>query len=136
MTGIFTLRKSLGLAALAAGLVSLPLAANAAGAAQEISTAADHAGYAAAAGSIDMVHAHMHHALNCLVGAGGTGYDATAIDPCKSQGKGAIPDETDATAKKTLQSIASDLEAGLKDNTLASAQKTAADAKASLEKVK
>lgn len=136
MTDMLTLRKSLSLAALVGGLMAYPLAANAADAAQEITTAATHAGFAAKSTTIDMVHAHMHHALNCLVGAGGNGYDKTALDPCKNQGNGAIPDETDAAKKTSLESIASSLRSGVMDNNVTSAQKTAADAEASLTKLK
>ena len=42
----------------------------------EINNAATHAGLAAQAADINGVHTHMHHALNCLVGPKGDGFDA------------------------------------------------------------
>ena len=55
-------------------------------------TAAQHAGYAAGSDGIDSVKAHMHHALNCLVGPAGDGFDASFGDPCDGMGGGAITD--------------------------------------------
>ena len=116
--------------------MAFPLAANAADAATEITTAATHAGFASKSGTIKMVHAHMHHALNCLVGPGGDGFDTTALNPCKNSGNGAIPDTTDAAKKASLEKVAADLRAGLADDNLASAQKTAAGAETSLAAMK
>lgn len=136
MTGFDMLKKGLGLAVLCAGLAAFPMAANAAGASTEITTAATHAGFASKSGTIKMVHTHMHHAINCLVGPGGNGFDTAALDPCKNSGHGAIPDTIDAGKRTQLEKIAAELRAGLKDNTLSSAQKTAADAEAALNKLK
>ena len=55
------------------------------------STPTEHAGYAAAAADIAGVHAHLHHALNCLVGPGGNGFDAKEINPCAHAGNGSFP---------------------------------------------
>lgn len=134
MTDLHMLKKGLGLAALCAGLMAFPLAANAADAATEVTTAATHAGFAAKSDTIAMVHTHMHHALNCLVGPGGNGFDNAALNPCKNSGNGAIPDSTDGAKKKSLEDIAASLRAGLTDNDLASAQKAAASAEADLKK--
>ncbi|MDA8089230.1 MAG: hypothetical protein M0Z61_03245 [Nitrospiraceae bacterium] len=52
-------------------------------------TAAEHAGMAARAGQLSMIHLHLQHVLNCLEGSGGgiTGkWPATraqALAPCK-----------------------------------------------------
>lgn len=137
MTDIRVLARSLGLAALCAGLLTFPLAAaEAADVSAEITTAATHAGFAAKSGTIEMVHTHMHHALNCLVGPAGNGFDTKALNPCKNSGDGAIPDTSDAAKKASLEKVADTLRSGLKDNTLASAQKTAANAEAALDKLK
>ncbi len=136
MTEYNALRNVLGLAMLATSLMACPLAANAADAQQEITTAATHAGLAAKSDTIQMVHTHMHHALNCLVGPGGNGFDTAALNPCKGQGNGAIPDETDASKKKSLEGVADTLRGGLKDDTLDTAQATAGDAAASLNDLK
>ena len=68
-----------------------------------------HAGLAAKAGSLDGVHQHLHHALNCLVGPAGNGFDAKEMNPCANAGNGAIPDTTDAAKKTALQSAADQL---------------------------
>jgi hypothetical protein len=135
MRRIHRFKTALGLTALCAGLTIFPLAAQA-GAASEITTAANHAGFASKSATINMVHAHMHHALNCIVGPGGNGFDTTALNPCKNSGNGAIPDTIDAGKRTTLEKIAADLRAGLKDNALSSAQKTAAHAQTELNKLK
>ena len=68
----------------------------------EITNAQTHAGLAAKAADINGVHMHMHHALNCLVGPGGDGFDAKQMNPCAQSGNGAIPDEMDAAKKAKL----------------------------------
>lgn len=135
MTDSLTIKKGLGLAALCTGLLAFPLAAHA-DAASEIMTAATHAGFAAKAEKIQMVHAHMHHAINCLVGPGGEGFDKAMLDPCTNNGKGAIPDTADAAKKKQLEDVAAMLRKGLTDDTLVSAQKTATDAETTLKAMK
>ena len=135
MTDIRTLRKGLGFAVICAGLLALPMAANAADASTEITTAATHAGFAAKSGTIKMVHTHMHHAINCLVGPKGNGFDKSALDPCKNSGHGAIPDTMDSTKRSELETVAENLRKGLTDNNLASAQKVAATAEMDLKKV-
>jgi len=80
---------------------------------KEISTAAAHAGYAAASTMIADAHAHLHHTINCLVGPNGAGFDATAMNPCQGQGDGAITDTTDAGKKQLLQSAVTKAQAGL-----------------------
>lgn len=125
MTELHTLRKTLGLAVICAGLVSLPLAANAANADAEIMTAATHAGFASKASSIKMVHEHMHHAINCLVGPKGKGFDKMALNPCKSSGMGAIPDSTNSKQKMALEKVVKTLHMGLMEKNMAKAQKTA-----------
>ncbi len=65
----------------AAAVLLFPAAAFA-DAHSEIVNATEHAGYAAAAADIAGVHAHLHHALNCLVGPGGNGFDAKELNPC------------------------------------------------------
>lgn len=59
-------------------------------------TAAQHAGFAAGSDGIDSVRAHMHHALNCLVGPDGEGFDASFGYPCDGMGGGAITDGSSA----------------------------------------
>lgn len=92
----------------------------------EISTAQEHAGYSAVAKSIDEAHMHLHHAVNCIVGPKGTGFDAAQINPCAGRGDGAIPDSTDAGVKQKLQAAADEAQKGLATNDLKAAQAAAA----------
>ncbi|HEY1771576.1 MAG TPA: hypothetical protein VGH91_00120 [Gammaproteobacteria bacterium] len=107
------------------------MGASAAGAAspdQEISTALQHAGMSAGSSTLADVHMHLHHVLNCLVGPSGKGFDATAEDPCKGQGNGAVNDVDNKSKKlKKLDEAVKDTDKGLKDNNLKKAQKYAKD---------
>src|SRR3954471_24987366 len=69
----------------------------------EIGNAQTHANLAAQSGTINAVHTHMHHALNCLVGPGAEGFDDKQMNPCAKVGAGAIPDSTDAGQKAKLE---------------------------------
>ncbi len=113
--------------------LALSVAAYAADASKEISTAADHAGFAAKATTIEQVHAHLHHALNCLVGPKGEGFDASQENPCASMGNGAIPDDNNATVEYSLRRAAKTAQAGLASNDLATAQKAATDVVSTLK---
>ena len=80
-------------AIVASGLIlAAAPAARAADLAAEMATASAHAGMAAAAGDMKMVHTHLQHVVNCLVGPGASDYDTSNADPCKAQGMGIIPD--------------------------------------------
>lgn len=136
MSNLFTSRKSFRLVTLCAALTALPLTAMAADASSEITAAATHAGFAAKATTLDMVHAHMHHALNCLVGPGGNGFDATALNPCKNSGNGAIPDTADAAKKEALDKVAAMLRTQVMGDDLAMGQKAAAYIEGELNKLK
>jgi hypothetical protein len=114
------------------GLTALAPAAMADGP-QAISTAANHAGLAAQAGGIDMVHTHLHHVLNCLVGPGGDGFDAAPGNPCANAGGGAIPQTADAATKTKLQTAATQAKAGIANADMAGAKKTATDIQAMLK---
>ncbi len=92
---------------------------------QEIATAAAHAGMAANAADLTMVHAHLHHVINCLVGPHGAAYDATQEDPCKGQGAGAIPDTTSAGTKKNLEAALAIARTGARDTSMTTAKEKA-----------
>ncbi len=121
--------------ALCAGLVAAPLAAHA-DAADEVATAAQHAGFSSKATSLTVAHMHLHHTLNCLVGPAGRGFDAKQANPCSSQGNGAIPDTSDAAAKKTLSRIAYRTRQALASKDLATVTKDAARIQTELQNVK
>jgi hypothetical protein len=119
-----------------AALLLAPVQVLAAGAADEITTAATHADLAAKAGAIDGVHMHLHHALNCLVGPNGDGFDPKNINPCANSGTGAIPDTTDKAKKAALEAAAATARAGIAAADLAVAQKDAADTAKALMAIK
>lgn len=115
--------------------LALPLAASAAdangAASKQIATAGAHAGMALGATDLATAHAHLHHVVNCLVGPSGKGFDATAGDPCKGMGQGAIVDAKGDTAVEAhLHAALGQAEQGLKATTL---DATHADAKKAME---
>ena len=91
----------------------------------EIVTAGTHAQLAAKASDIGMVHMHLHHTLNCLVGPKGAGFDAKEMNPCANSGNGAIPDSTDAAKIAMLQDAVKTTQAGLGSDNIAVAQEDA-----------
>lgn len=103
----------------------------AADAQQAIGIAATHAGLAANAGNINVVHTHMHHVLNCLVGPGGDGFDAMAGNPCGMAG-GAIPQENNAEMKTKLLNVAAQIRTGIGEGDMDAAKKIATAAQTDL----
>lgn len=114
-------------------LIALPASAQATDPAQEAATAGVHAGLAAQGASIEQVHMHLHHTVNCLVGPNGQGFDANPGNPCQKLGNGAIPDTTDQTSKAKLTAALAKAQAGLKSDDLAAARKAATEAQAALK---
>jgi hypothetical protein len=100
--------------------------------AKEIATAATHAGLAAKSTDMKTTQMHLHHVVNCLVGPGGTGFDAAPGNPCNGQGTGAIPDTKDPPQKAVLQQALAKINDGLKQTDMAAAQKDATEAQALL----
>lgn len=105
----------------------------AADAAKEIGVAAAHAGLATQGKSIEAVHAHLHHAINCLVGPGGAEFDDEELNPCTGMGDGAIPDTGDAAKRKLLQSALAKANQGLATTDTYAAAKAAAETQALLK---
>ncbi|TAN58753.1 MAG: hypothetical protein EPN20_16030 [Magnetospirillum sp.] len=119
---------------IATGLVVLAVPqARAADATTELATATAHAGMAAAAGELKMVHAHLHHVVNCLVGPGAPDYDAAQADPCKGQGMGVIPD-TAADKRGPLGAAVGMAKQGIAQDDLTKAKADAAALQAALKK--
>jgi hypothetical protein len=112
--------------------LALPTAAFA-DVAAELTVADQHAGFAAKAATIDMVHMHLHHVLNCLVGPSGPGFDAAPGNPCAKAGNGALADGGD---KAKLQPVVDDVNAGLAATDVAAAQGDAQKAAAAIEAAK
>src|SRR5579863_2843154 len=114
--------------AVAVVLTALSAVALAADPAQEVATAATHAGLAAQAASIEQAHMHLHHTVNCLVGPKGQGFDPNEANPCQKLGDGAIPDAPDQALKAKLTAALGKAQAGLKSDDLAAARKAATEA--------
>ena len=113
------------------GLVSLSPAALA-DAPQALATAARHAGMAAAADDIAGARRHLHHALNCLVGPNGEGFDEAAGTPCSDAG-GAIPQTTAAQIRDSLQQVAMNVRDALENGDLAGIRNVALSTQETLE---
>jgi hypothetical protein len=102
----------------------------------ELNNAAQHAGLAAQAADINGVHTHMHHALNCLVGPQGDGFDPKSMNPCAQSGGGAIPDEMDQMKKSKLMAAKNDLTQGIAETDVAAAKADATAAQTAIASAK
>jgi hypothetical protein len=118
----------------AGGLGAMPVSALAANAAKEAAASEMHAGLAAKAATIEQVHVHLHHAVNCLVGTKGQGFDSREANPCRDLGDGAIPDTADSATKANLTTVLTHAQAGPSSDNLAAAKRAAAEAQASISK--
>lgn len=114
-------------------VAALPASAQATDPAQEAATSGLHAGLAAQAATIEQVHMHLHHTVNCLVGPTGQGFDAKEANPCQKLGNGAIPDTIDSGTKAKLTAALAKAQAGLKSEDLTAAKKAATEAQAALK---
>ena len=115
--------KKLLLLAGAAAFVATPALADLSA---ELSVGQTHAGMAAAQTDVAMVHVHLQHALNCLVGPTGAGFDAGHGSPCaKAFGGGAIADAASPAQKAKLEAAAASAKSGIASADLATAQKDA-----------
>ena len=92
----------------------------------EAARAAQHAGFAAEAANLGMVHAHLQHAINCLVGPDSEAFDKAQANPCKGLGKGAIPDALDDVARHRYELALERAKAGLVALGLEDAKRNAA----------
>ena len=122
--------------ALTAVSFTFAVSAQAADVKSEIMTAEQHATLAAGAQTVDMVHSHLHHTINCLVGPKGADYDADELNPCKNNGDGAIPDTDDAAVKQKLKTAVAKAKAGLHETDLAAIQKAATETASILDTAK
>ena len=117
-------------------LLLAPMPVLAADPAGEIVTAATHAELASKAADLSGTQMHLHHALNCLVGPGGMGFDPKNLNPCANSGAGAIPDTSDAAERKALMAAADTARAGLAATDIKTAQKDAAATAQALKAIK
>ena len=126
--------RTVGLALGAAGLLATTVGvAWAADLGKEVAMAERHASLAAGSSAVNMVHTHLHHVINCLVGPKGAGFDSNALNPCASLGNGILPDTTDAAKKKIYDEALAKAEAGLKMSDLKAAQHQATAVAATLK---
>jgi len=114
--------KKIALLAACAALTATPVLADTAA---ELNIAQNHAGMAAKATDLKTAQMHLHHAVNCLVGPGGAGFDPSNANPCAKAGNGAIPDSTDAAQKEKLRAAVADASKGFSATDVADAQKAA-----------
>ena len=115
--------KKIALLAACAAFAATPAFADLAG---ELTVGQTHAGMAATQTDVAMVHTHLQHALNCLVGPTGAGFDAGKGNPCaKAFGGGAIADATSPAQKTKLEAAAASAKSGIASADLATAQKDA-----------
>ncbi len=115
--------KKIALLAACAALIATPAFADLTA---ELSVGQTHAGMAATQTDVAMVHTHLQHALNCLVGPTGAGFDAGKGNPCaKAFGGGAIADAASPAQKTKLEAAAASAKAGIASADLAAAQKDA-----------
>ncbi|MBV9330556.1 MAG: hypothetical protein JOZ55_03285 [Alphaproteobacteria bacterium] len=96
-------------------------------ASSETVTARTHADLASKAADLAGVRMHLHHAINCLTGPAGKGFDARELNPCANAGNGAIADAHDGGQRKRLESAMAKAEQGLTEESLPAAQKDAAE---------
>jgi hypothetical protein len=128
--------KAVSIACLAGASLFLATAASAADLGSEITNAQTHAGLAASAANLDGVHMHLHHALNCVVGPAGDGFDAKQMNPCAQSGNGALTDETDAAKKAKLMTAKTQLQNGIAATDLKAAQAAATAAQTTIASAK
>lgn len=90
----------------------------------EVSVALTHARMAAGGDSLAVTRVHLHHAINCLVGADGAAFDAKAGNPCAGKGAGALMDGS-KTQTLVLQGVLADANQALAASNLEQAQQEA-----------
>ena len=120
---------------------AMPMAAQAAQGdgtvSKQVATATAHAGMALGASDLKMVHTHLHHVINCLVGPSGDGFDGSAGNPCKEMGHGAIVEaKGHAGVEGSLHTAVREAKEGVQATTLDSAHADAQKVLSTLQKAK
>jgi hypothetical protein len=101
------MKKTAGLlSGLALAGLLLPTSAALAGIGEELTIAQTHSllAYRSGGRGVGGAKTHLQHVLNCLVGPGGEGYNATPpmMDPCSNSGKGALNDAVSPAQKQKI----------------------------------
>ncbi len=91
----------------------------------EAGTAFHYGRMASVASGADGARTDLQEAINCLVGPRDRSYQATAGDPCKGRGKGALSDITDASVRQQLRFAVGEALRGLAQPDLTSVQMNA-----------
>lgn len=120
---------------------AMPIAAQAGdasnAASRQVATATAHAGMALGAADLNMVHTHLHHVINCLVGPVGADFDSSAGNPCKGMGNGALVDaEGQVAVEGTLHAAVREAKQGLGTTKLDSAHADAQKVLSTLQNAK
>lgn len=96
---------------------------------KEIATAIIHANVASKVDSIDGVHLHLHHVLNCVLGPHSIQYSAAAEKlsayKCVGLGNGALPDSHDPAVRSDLQQVVKLADRGIQTRQFATAHQSA-----------
>jgi len=73
----------------------------------QLETAIYHGKAASGADTVDKMKAHLKHVINCIEGPEGKAFDSSALNPCKGQGNGIIPDlkAVGSEAAKALEHV-------------------------------
>ena len=100
--------------ALAGDAPKEPAPPMASGLSHELTQALLHANYAATATSVEDLHQHLHHVINCIVGPEGSGFDNNFMNPCHGMGNGALPDASSDAEKKHLNEVLEHAKAALR----------------------
>lgn len=117
---------SLGVIALIFATLSFAVFAAESPVQNETTTARTHALMAVGADSLKMSHAHLHHAINCLVGPDSAAFDADAANPCKGMGDGALADaDSGSPLHARLEKALAAAQSGVAKDDLAAAHKAA-----------
>lgn len=103
---------------------------------QEVDATVIHAEHAYQGKDVKEIHSHLQHVINCLVGPGGTGFDATVENPCEHMGKGALNDvPQNSNEYQQLNTALSEANNGLAKTTMTDAHKEAKKVLDDVEKV-
>lgn len=81
---------------------------------KQAAMASQHAGLAANAPDAKTTEMHLHHVVNCLVGPGGDGFDASVANPCKDLGNGAEREAADVPQAKAIHRALGKAKSGLR----------------------
>lgn len=102
---------------------NMPMQSSSGTAQKEVAIAHTHALMAENAQTVDKVHEHLHHVINCLEGPTGSDFKSQMENPCKGKGEGALPDSRGNSSRQNrLHQAVSQAKQGLNSDDLNQAQ--------------